>query len=107
MLGFNKGKCGVLHVGRNNCTHQCRLGTDLLKSSSVEKDPSVLVAKKASGVVGCIKKIMASRSREMILLHLTLPYENTSGLLCPVLSSSVQERQETTGECWATKMIRA
>ncbi|GAB0190492.1 hypothetical protein GRJ2_001514500 [Grus japonensis] len=79
-MKFNKGKCRVLHLGRNNTGHQYRLGVDLLGSSSTEKDVGVLVDKKlsmsqqcalvakaASGILGCIKKTVASRSREVIL----------------------------------------
>ena len=60
--------------------HQYRLEDDLLERSSAERDLSVLVdvelavsqqcalvAKAANGILGCTKKSMASRSREMIL----------------------------------------
>ncbi|GAB0204529.1 hypothetical protein GRJ2_002918500 [Grus japonensis] len=66
--------------GRNNPKHQQSLGVDLLGSSTAEKDLGVLVdnrlsisqqcalvAKAANGILGCIKKSVASRSREVIL----------------------------------------
>jgi len=70
----------VLHLGKNNPMHQYRLGADLLGNSSVERDlgalvddrltmsqQCALVSKKASGILGCIKKGVASRSREVLL----------------------------------------
>ncbi|GAB0183131.1 mitochondrial enolase superfamily member 1 [Grus japonensis] len=77
---FNKGKRRVLHLGKNSPRHRYRLAVDLLGSSTAEKDlrvlvdnklsmsqQCVLVAKKANGILGYIKKSVASRSREVIL----------------------------------------
>ena len=63
----------------DNSMYQYRLGHDLLERSSAEKDLRVLVdnmlamsqqfalVKKANGILGCIKRSVASRSREVIL----------------------------------------
>jgi len=70
LMKFNKVKYRVLHLGRNNPLQQYRLGVDLLESSSAERDlddrltmsqQCALVAKKANGILGCIKKGVASR----------------------------------------------
>ena len=59
--------------------HQYRLAADLLENTSVERDLGVLVdkltmsqqcalaAKKANVILGCIKKSVASRTREVLL----------------------------------------
>jgi len=79
LIKFNKGKCEVLQLGRNNLRHQYRLEVHWLESSFSGKDLEVpvdtklnisqqcaLVTKKANGILGCIKSV-ASRSREVIL----------------------------------------
>ncbi|GAB0190214.1 hypothetical protein GRJ2_001486700 [Grus japonensis] len=79
-MKFNKDKCKVLHLVKDNPSEQHRLVSMWLESNSVERELGVLVdsklntseqcaaaAKKANRMLGCINKGITSRDKEVII----------------------------------------
>ncbi|GAB0180709.1 hypothetical protein GRJ2_000536200 [Grus japonensis] len=98
LMKFNKAKCKVLHVGQCNPKHNYRLAGEWIESSPEEKDLGVLVdeklsmtwqcvlpAQKANCVLGCIKRSVTSRSREVILPLYSALVRPPPGVLHPAL----------------------
>jgi len=95
-MKFNKAKSKVLCMGRGNLKYKCRLGREWIERSPAEKDLGVLVVEKlkmtwqcalaaqeANRILGCRKRSMVSRLREVIS-------PLCSALVRPHLESCVQ-----------------
>uniref|UniRef100_K7EYU7 Reverse transcriptase domain-containing protein n=1 Tax=Pelodiscus sinensis TaxID=13735 RepID=K7EYU7_PELSI len=98
-MRFNKEKCKVLHLGRNNQFHTYKMGSDCLGRSMAERDLGVIVdhklnmsqqcdavAKKANMILGCINRCVVSKTREVIL---------------PLYSALVRPQLEYCVQFWA------
>jgi len=103
IIRFKKDKCKFLHLGQANPCYEYRLGDDVMKSIPAERDlevqlgekldmsqQCVLTAQKAKRMLGCIKRGVASRLREVILPLCS--GETPPGVLHSALEPSAQER---------------
>ncbi|PKU30747.1 rna-directed dna polymerase from mobile element jockey-like [Limosa lapponica baueri] len=99
LMKFNQAKCQVLHLGHGNPKPKSRLGEECLESIPEEKDLKVLVneklnmswqcalaAQKASHILGCIKRSVASR---------------VSGGILPLCSALVRPHLEYCVQLWS------
>ncbi|PKU34857.1 hypothetical protein llap_14839 [Limosa lapponica baueri] len=109
-MSFNTGKCQVLHLGHNNPKQRYRLGETWLESCLEERDLGVLidkrlnmsrqcaqVAKKANGILACIRNSVTSRSRERDIEVLERVQTRATKLVKGLENKSYEERLKELG----------
>ncbi|KFQ56674.1 hypothetical protein N333_11375, partial [Nestor notabilis] len=125
LMKFNQVKCKVPYLGLDNPRHSYRLGGEVIQSSPAEKDLGALIneklnilavlgrqcaltAQRANRVLGCIKRSMTSRSKEVVLplySALVRPHlEYCVQLWCPQHKKDMELLEQVQRR--ATRMIR-
>jgi len=110
LMKCNTAKCKVLQWCQGNPRYVYRLEEESIESSLAEKGMRVLVdekldssqqrvlaAQKANSTLGCIKRGMASRAREVIVSLYSALVRTPSGVLRPSLGSPVKEGCRAAG----------
>jgi len=100
LIRFTESKCKVGLLGHSNPHYQYKLGDERMQHSPAKKDLRILgdgklgmsqqcafVDQKATHILGCIKRSLARRLREVIWAG-----ETSLGILHPDVESSAQER---------------
>ena len=77
---FNVDKCTVIHMGKNNAEYNYKLGENIIKTSTKERDLGVIIdktgkaseqcimaVKKANAVLGMIKRNINFKSKDVIV----------------------------------------
>uniref|UniRef100_K7F118 Reverse transcriptase domain-containing protein n=1 Tax=Pelodiscus sinensis TaxID=13735 RepID=K7F118_PELSI len=120
-MKFNKDKCKVLHLGRNNQFHTYRMGSDCLGRSTAERDLGVIVdhklhmsqqcdvvAKKANMILGCINRCVVSKTQKVILPFYSVlvkpQLEYCVQFWAPHFKKDVEKLERVQGR--ATRMIK-